>query len=53
MERFKYPLKSDIPKILEDYHIDHPGINCMAASIRQRYFWDGMYQNIHDFVSLS
>ena len=52
MERFEYPSRSEIPKILEDHHVDHPGINAMAASIRQRYFWDKMYQTIEQFVSL-
>ena len=35
------------------YHVDHPGINAMSSSIRQKYFWDGMYQTIEQFVSLS
>ena len=52
MERFEYPMKSNILKILEDYHFDHPGKNEMAVSIRPNYFWDRMYQDIKQFVSL-
>ena len=55
MERFECPLASEIPRIMGAYHVDHPGINAMTTSIRQRDFWDNMYQqtekNVCEYVT--
>lgn len=41
--------------ILNDYHLlptsGHAGIQRMINNIKQHYYWPGMYQDIHKFVS--
>ena len=50
MEWFECPPVSEILRIMDTYHVDHPGINAMTTSIRQRYFGDNIYQRTEKYV---
>ena len=50
---FEVACRADVQDILERFHdrLAHPGINSSVLSIRQRYYWPGMYTQITDYVS--
>ena len=47
------PSSVELPSILEKYHdqIAHPGINSSVKSIKQRYYWLGLYSDVSNYVS--
>ena len=47
----KCPLISKVPEILLLYHdTHHPGINATLTNIRRECCWDGMFEQVKDYV---
>ena len=48
------PLDSEVDEIIGFYHsVTHPGINTTIYDIRNKYDWNGIYNNVGYFVSFS
>lgn len=46
--------KEEMPSILEKFHSEdlagHMGINATYSKIKERYYWNNMYQDVKDYV---